>query len=182
VELVVKQFGMLRELAPGADRFVALVNPSSAFTGAVVKDLQASASAVGLPIEILRAGTAREIDTAFANLAQKPGGALLVAPDIFFIGRRAQIIILATRHALPAVYPVREFAEIGGLMSYAPNIVNMFHQTGIYVGRVLKGEKPADLPVLQPTKFELAVNLNTARALGITIPNTLLALADEVIE
>jgi putative tryptophan/tyrosine transport system substrate-binding protein len=182
VELVVKQLGMLRELAPGANRFVALVNPNSAFTGAVVKDLQASASAVGLPIEILRAGTAREIDAAFANLVQKPGGALLVAPDIFFIGRRAQIIILAARYALPTIYPVREFAEIGGLMSYASNIVNMFQQTGIYVGRVLKGEKPAELPVLQPTKFELVVNLNTARALGITIPNTLLALADEVIE
>jgi putative tryptophan/tyrosine transport system substrate-binding protein len=182
VELVSKQLGMLRELAPGANRFVALVNPNTAFTDAVVKDLQASASALGLPIEILHAGTAREIDAAFANLVQKPGGALLVGPDPLFTSRRAQIVTLAARHAVPAVYSVREFAEIGGLMSYGANVVNGYQLTGIYVARVLKGEKPADLPVVQPTKFELVVNLNTARALGIAIPNTLLALADEVIE
>jgi putative tryptophan/tyrosine transport system substrate-binding protein len=182
VELAAKRLGMLRELAPGANHFVALVNPNTAFTDALVKDLQASASALGLPIEILRAGTGREIDAAFANLVQRPGSALLSSPDAFFFNRRAQIVTLAARHALPTVYPAREFAEIGGLMSYAPNIVNVFQQTGIYVGRVLKGEKAADLPVEQPTKFELVVNLNTARALGIAIPNTLLALADEVIE
>jgi len=181
VELVAKQFEMLRELAPGANRFVALVNPNSAFTDAVVKELQASA-ALGLPIEILRAGTGREIDAAFANLVQKPGSALLSSPDAFFTTRRAQIVTLAARHALPAIYPAREYAEIGGLMSYGPNIVDAFRLTGIYVGRVLKGEKPADIPVVRPTKFELVVNLNTARALGIAIPNTLLALADEVIE
>jgi putative ABC transport system substrate-binding protein len=181
VELVPKQLGMLRELAPGANRFVALVNPNSAFTDAVVKELQASA-ALGLPIEILRAGTGREIDAAFANLVQKPGSALLSSPDAFFTTRRAQIVTLAARHALPAIYPAREYAEIGGLMSYGPNIVDAFRLTGIYVGRVLKGEKPADIPVVRPTKFELVVNLNTARALGIAIPNTLLALADEVIE
>jgi ABC-type uncharacterized transport system substrate-binding protein len=182
VDLVPKQFGMLRELAPGANPFVALVNPNSAFTDAVVKELQASASALGLPIEILRAGTGREIDAAFANLVQKPGSALLSSPDAFFTTRRAQIVTLAARHALPAIYPVREYAEIGGLMSYGPNIVDAFRLTGIYVGRVLKGDKPADIPVVRPTKFELVVNLNTARALGIAIPNTLLALADEVIE
>jgi putative tryptophan/tyrosine transport system substrate-binding protein len=182
VELVAKQLGMLRELAPGASRFVALVNPNSAFTDSVVKDLQASASALGLPLEILRAGTAREIDAAFATLVQKPGSALLAGPDVFFTSRRAQIVTLAARHALPAIYNQREFTEIGGLMSYGPNIVNACQQAGIYVGRVLKGEKPADLPVLQPTKFELVVNLNTARAIGIAIPNTLLALADKVIE
>jgi putative tryptophan/tyrosine transport system substrate-binding protein len=182
VELGPKQFGMLRELAPGANRFVALVNPNSAFTDAVVKELQASASALGLPIEILRAGTGREIDAAFANLVQKPGSALLSSPDAFFTTRRAQIVTLAARHALPAIYPAREYAEIGGLMSYGPNIVDAFRLTGIYVGRVLKGEKPTDIPVVRPTKFELVVNLNTARALGIAIPNTLLALADEVIE
>jgi putative ABC transport system substrate-binding protein len=181
VELVVKQFGMLRELAPGA-RFVALVNPTSAFTGAVVNDLQASASALGLPIEILRAGTAREIDAAFANLVQKPASALLTSPDAFFFNRRAQIVTLAARHALPAVYPVREFVDIGGLMTYGSNVDNACQQAGIYVGRILKGEKPADLPVMQPTKFELVLNLNTARAIGIAIPNTLLSLADEVIE
>jgi len=182
VELVAKRLGMLRELAPGANRFVALVNPNTAFTDALVKDLQASASALGLPIEILHAGTGREIDAAFANLVQKPGSALLSSPDAFFFNRRAQIVTLAARHALPTVYPVREFAEIGGLMSYGPNSVNVSHQTGIYVGRVLKGEKPADLPVMQPTKFELVLNLNTARAIGIAIPSTLLSLADEVIE
>jgi putative ABC transport system substrate-binding protein len=182
VELMSKQLGILRELVPAANRFVALVNPNSAFTDAVVKDLQASASALGLPIEILHAGTAREIDAAFANLVQKPGGALLVGPDAFFTNRRAQIVTLAARHALPAIYYVREFAEIGGLMSYGTNVVNGNQLTGIYVGRVLKGEKPADLPVVQPTKFELVVNLNTARALGIQVPPTLLALADEVIE
>jgi putative tryptophan/tyrosine transport system substrate-binding protein len=182
VELVPKQFGMLRELAPGGNRFVALVNPNSAVTDAVVKELQASASALGLPIEILRAGTGREIDAAFANLVQKPGVALWVGPDAVFTSRRAQIVTLAARHALPAIYPVREYAEIGGLMSHGPNIVDAFRLTGIYVGRVLKGEKPADIPVMRPTKFELVVNLNTARALGIAIPNTLLALADEVIE
>jgi putative ABC transport system substrate-binding protein len=181
VELVAKRLGMLRELAPGANHFAALVNPNTVFT-AVVKDLQASASALGLPIEILRAGTGREIDAAFANLVQKPGGALLIGPDPFFISRRAQIVTLVARHALPAIYDVRDFAETGGLMSYGPNLVNVYQQTGIYVGRVLKGEKPADLPVEQPTKFELVVNLNTARALGIAIPNTLLAIADEVIE
>ena len=182
VELVPKQLEMLRELTPRANRFVALVNPNSAFTDAIVKDLQASASVLGLRIEILRAGTGREIDAAFANLVQKPGGALLISPDAFFFSRNAQIVTLAARHALPTVYSVRESAEIGGLMSYGTNIANAFRLTGIYVGRILKGEKPTDLPVLQPTKFELVVNLNTARALGITIPPTLLAIADEVIE
>jgi len=182
VELMAKRLGMLRELAPGANRFVALVNPNTAYAEAEVKDLQTSASALGLPIEILRAGTGREIDAAFANLVQNPGGALLVGPDAVFNNRRAQIVTLAARNALPAIYFAREFAEIGGLMSYGPNVVNAFRETGIYVGRVLKGEKPTDMPVEQPTKFELVVNLNSARALGIAIPNTLLSLADEVIE
>ena len=181
MESVAKQLGMLRELAPGANHFVALVNPNSV-TDTVVKDLQASASALGLPIEIIRAGTGREIDVAFANLVQKPGGALLIGPDAVFTDRRAQIVTLVARHTLPAIYYVREFAEIGGLISYGPNLVHGYQQTGIHVGRVLKGEKPADLPVEQPTKFELVVNLNTARALGIAIPNTLLAIADQVIE
>jgi len=181
VELVAKRLGMLRELAPGANRFVALVNPNTAFIDAIVEELQASASGLGLSIEILRAGTGREIDAAFVNL-QKPGVALLVGPDAVFTSRRAQIVTLATRHVLPAIYYAREFAEIGGLISYGPNLADVYQQTGIYVGRVLKGEKPADLPVVQPTKFELVVNLNTARALGISIPSTLLATADEVIE
>jgi putative tryptophan/tyrosine transport system substrate-binding protein len=182
LELVAKRLGMLRELAPGANRFVALVNLNTAYTDAVVKDLQASASALGLPIEILRAGTGREIDAAFANLVQKPGGTLVVGPDAVFTSRRAQIVTLAARHALPAIYYVREFAEIGGLMSYGPNFADVYQQTGVYVGRVLKGEKPADLPVQAPTKYELVVNLKTAKALGLDLPATVLARADEVIE
>jgi len=155
VELVTKRLGMLREIAPGSNRFVALVNPNSAYTEVEVKDLQANASALGLPIEILRAGTGREIDAAFANLAQKSGGALLVAPDAFFISRRAQIVTLAARHAIPAIYPTRDFAEIGGLMSYGPSLADAYHQIGTYVGRVLKGEKPAVLPVVQPSHRRL---------------------------
>jgi putative ABC transport system substrate-binding protein len=182
VELVTKRLGLLRELAPNATRFVALVNPSTAFTEAVVKDLQASARTLGLSVEILDAGTSSEIDAAFVHLTQKPGSALLLSPDAFFTSRRAQIVTLAARHALPTVYNQREFAEIGGLVSYGPSFPDVYQQTGIYVGRVLKGEKPADLPVVQPTKFELVVNLNTAKALGLTVPQTLLALADEVIE
>jgi putative ABC transport system substrate-binding protein len=184
VELVTKRLGMLREIAiaPGSNRFVALVNPNTAYAEAEVKDSQASASALGLPIEILHAGTGREIDAAFANLVQKPGGALLVGPDAFFTNQRVQIVTLAARHAIPAIYSTRDFAEAGGLMSYGPNLADAYQQAGTYVGRVLKGEKPAVLPVVQPTRFELVVNLNTARAIGIAIPNTLLALADEVIE
>jgi putative ABC transport system substrate-binding protein len=173
---------MLREIAPGSNRFVALVNPNTAYTDAVVKDLQASVSAHGLPIEMIHASTGREIDAAFANLVQKPGGALFVGPDAFFISRRAQIVTLAARHAIPAIYSTRDFAEAGGLMSYGPNLADAYEQIGTYVGRVLKGEKPAVLPVVQPTKFELVVNLNTARAFGLEIPQSLLALADEVIE
>ena len=181
-EVVGKRLGMLREVAPSANRFVALVNPNTAFTDAVIKQLETSASEVGLPVEILRASTGREIDVAFANLAQKPGGALLVAPDALFVSRKAHIVTLATRQALPAMYVTRDFTEIGGLMSYGPNLADAYQQTGMYVGRVLKGEKPADLPVVQPTKFELVVNLNTAKALGLEVPPALLAIADEVIE
>jgi putative ABC transport system substrate-binding protein len=182
MELVAKGLGLLRELARGANRFVVLVNPNTAYTDVVVKDLEASALALGLPIEILRGSTGREIDAAFAKLVQKPGCALFVVTDAVFVSRRAQIVTLAARHALLAIYPTRDFAEIGGLMSYGPNLADAYHQTGVYVGRVLKGEKPADLPVVQPTKFELVVNLNTAKALGLDVPPTLLARADEVIE
>ena len=182
VELVAKRLELLRELAPRATRFVALVNPDVPFTDAVVKDLQASAASLGLPVEILHARTGREIDAAFATLVQKPDIALLVGPGVFFFQRRAQIVTLAERHALPAIYGAREFSDIGGLISYAPNIVDACQRAGVYAGRILKGEKPADLPVQQPTKFELVVNLNTAKALGLTVPDKLLALADEVIE
>jgi putative ABC transport system substrate-binding protein len=179
VETTGKRVGLLHELVPQVARVVALVNPNSMLTEVMVKDLGASG---GLPLEIVYAGTNLEIDVVFAQLAQTPGGALLVSPDPFFVYRRAQIVTLAARHALPVIYPVREFVEIGGLMSYGPNFANIVRQAGIYTGRILKGEKPVDLPVLQPTKLELVINLQTAKLLGLAVPATLLALADEVIE
>ena len=151
-------------------------------TDAVVKHLRAIASALWLPIEILRAGTAREIDAAFANLVQKPGGALLVCPDPLFTSRRAQIVTLAAHYALPVIYPNNEYTVAGGLISYGPDITHACQQIGAYTGRILKGENPANLPVMQPTKFELALNLQTSRLLGIAVPPTLLATADDVIE
>jgi ABC-type uncharacterized transport system substrate-binding protein len=181
-ELVPKRLGLLRELAPQATRFAALVKGHSVVTDAVVKDLQVSARTLGLPLEILRADTNSEINAAFANLAQTAGSALLTTADAFFTSSRVLIVTLAARHALPAIHPHRDFAEIGGLISYGPDFVKVYQQTGIYTGRVLKGEKPADLPIVQPTKFELVVNLNTAKALGLEVPPTLLARADEVIE
>jgi putative ABC transport system substrate-binding protein len=182
VELVTKRLGLLRELAPAATRFVALVNPSSSFNDTIVKDLQAGAATLGLSIEILSAAGEREIDAAFAKLVEKPGGALLTSPDAYFFDRRAQLVTLAARHAVPAVYPSREWADIGGLISYGPDFEHMCELAGLYTGRILKGERPGDLPVVQPTKFEMIINLTTAKALGITIPNTLIALADKVIE
>jgi putative tryptophan/tyrosine transport system substrate-binding protein len=181
-ELMGKRLAFLHQLVPQAARFVALVNPTSALTEAIVKNVQAGAALLGLHVEILHASTGREIDAAFTNLSQKAGSTLLIPPDAFLFIRRAQILTLAARHALPAIYYDREFADSGGLMSYGPDRVKTFQQAGIYTGRVLKGEKPADLPVMQPTKFELVINLSTARALGIPVPNTLLAIADEVIE
>jgi putative ABC transport system substrate-binding protein len=182
VELVAKRLGLLRELAPGAPRFVALVNPNAAFADTVVRDLQTSAQSLGRPVEVLRASTVREIDAGFGDLVQRPDSALLISPDEFLVSRRAQIVTLVARHALPTIYPTREFSDIGGLVSCGPNIDNACQQAGVYAGRILKGEKPADLPVQQPTKFELIVNPSTAKALAIVIPNTLLAIADEVIE
>jgi putative tryptophan/tyrosine transport system substrate-binding protein len=183
VELTAKRLGLLRELAPQATRFVALVAPNAALTDAIVKNVHASVPTLGVPVEILYAGNSdRDIEAAFANLSQKPGAALLITPDPFFLTRRALIVALAARHALPTVYFRREFAEIGGLISYGTNFDNIYELIGIYTGRVLKGEKPADLPVAQPTKFEMVINLSTAKALAIDVPPTLLALADEVIE
>jgi ABC-type uncharacterized transport system substrate-binding protein len=182
VELTAKRLGLLRELTPQATRFVALVNPNSAFTDAIVKDVQASAAILALPVEIFHAGTIREIDATFTDLVQQPGGALLVSPDPFLTSRRAQIVTLAARNALPVMYNIREYVDAGGLISYGPNFANVYQQTGIYTGRVLKGEKPTDLPVMQPTKFELVINLKTAKALGLEVPPMLLALADEVVE
>jgi putative ABC transport system substrate-binding protein len=153
VEMTAKRLQLLRELAPQATRFVALVNPKTAFTDAIVKDLQASAPTLGLPLEILNASTLGEIDAAFADLAKLPGCALLVSGDPFFTARRAQIVTLAARYALPAIYNIREYRDVGGLISYGPSFVDVYRQVGMYAGRIFKGEKPADLPVMQPTKF-----------------------------
>ena len=182
VELTAKRLSLLHELVPGAARVIALVDPNYALAEAIIKDLQEARATLGLQVEILYAGTAREIDAAFATMVQKRADALLMTASPFFTNRRVQIVTLATRHALPVLYDIREFAEAGGLMSYGPSFRDIYQQAGIYTGRILKGERPADLPVMQPTKFELVINLTTATALGITVPNMLLARADEVIE
>jgi len=182
VELTAKRLSLLHELVPGAAGVIALVDPNYALAEAIIKDLQEARATLGLQVEILYAGTAREIDAAFATMVQNRADALLMTASPFFTNRRVQIVTLATRHALPVLYDIREFAEAGGLMSYGPSFRDIYQQAGIYTGRILKGERPADLPVMQPTKFELVINLTTARALGITVPNMLLARADEVIE
>jgi putative tryptophan/tyrosine transport system substrate-binding protein len=181
-EIGAKVLGQLHELVPRATRFVALANPNSSLTEAFIKDLQTGARTLGLQVEVLSAGSEHEIDAAFATAVQKRADALLIAPDALFTSRRAQLAALSVRHALPSAHVIREFAEAGGLMSYGPNLAIAYQQTGSYTGRILKGEKPADLPVAQPTKFELVINLKTAKALGLDIPDKLLALADEVIE
>jgi len=183
VELTAKRLGLLRELVPKATRLVALVSPNAGNTDAIVKDVHASVPTLGVPVEILYAGHSdRDIVAAFASLSQKPGTALLVNSDPFFFTRRTLIVTLAARHALPTVYYTREFAESGGLISYGTNANNIRELVGIYTGRVLHGDKPADLPVAQPTKFEMVINLSNAKALAIDVPPTLLATADEVIE
>jgi ABC-type uncharacterized transport system substrate-binding protein len=181
-EMGAKLLGLLHELVPQAARFVALVNPTSSLAEPFIKDLHEGARTLGLQAEVLYAGTDREIDAAFATLVQKRADALLIAPDALFTSRRAQLATLSMRHAVPSTHVIREFAEAGGLMSYGPNLANAYQQTGIYTGRILKGERPADIPVAQPIKFELVINLKTAKALGLDIPPTLTALADEVIE
>ena len=182
VELAGKELGLLRELLPQATRFVALVRPNSALTDTVVKGVQARAASVGIDVEIVRADTDGEIEAVFTRLAQTPGVALLLCPDPTFTSRRVQLVALAAHYALPAMYVAREFAEVGGLISYGPDLTNAYRETGVYTGRILKGDKPADLPVAEPTKFELVINLKTAKTLGLAVPDKLLALADEVIE
>ena len=181
-ELVAKRLTLLLELVPSAIRVAVLVNPANAQTETKLRDVEAAARPVGLQIQIAKAGTAKEIDAAFAALVRNQVDGLFVPPDPLFISRRIQLVQLAARHAVPATYPVRDFAEAGGLMSYGTNTVDAWRQTGIYTGRILKGAKPADLPVVQPTKFELVINAQTARMLGLTVPDKLLATADEVIE
>ena len=177
-----KQVGLLRELVPAAARVGLLVNPTSPLTEPATKDVTAGASAIGLKIDIGPARDSREIEAAFATLVRDRADALLVGPDGFLLSRRLQIATLAARHAIPAVYNVREYPEAGGLLSYGTSQAEAYYQVGVYTGKVLKGAKPADLPVIQSTKFELVIHLPTARAIGLEIPPTLLARADEVIE
>jgi putative tryptophan/tyrosine transport system substrate-binding protein len=183
VELAAKRLGLLHELLPGATRFALLVNPDNpGITEAFITEAQMAASAIGRQIEVVTASTNGEIDRAFATLMNKRSDALLVSTDALFVTRRVQLVTLAARHAVPAMYFRREFAEVGGLMSYGSNLADQFRQNGIYAGRILKGEKPAEMPVQLPTKFEFVVNLQTAKTLGLDISPTLLARADEVIE
>jgi putative ABC transport system substrate-binding protein len=181
-ELVAKRLALLHELVPLAVRVAVLVNPANAQTETMLRDVEAAAPPIGLQIQIAKAGTAREIDAAFAALARDRVDALFVPPDPLFISRRIQLVQLAARHVLPATYPARDFAEAGGLMSYGTNTADAWHQTGVYTARILKGAKPAELPIEQPTVLELVVNLNSARTLGITIPPTVLVRANRVIE
>ena len=180
--LMPKRIELLSELVPQATIIGLLVNPTHSTAAQMIGDVQKAARAKGLQLTVLNASTESEIDTAFTELVRLHAGALAILPDPFFVNRREQLLALASHHAVPTIYPLREFVASGGLISYAASITAAFHLLGTYAGRVLKGEKPADLPVQQPTTFELVVNLNAAKALGITVPPSILARADEVIE
>jgi ABC-type uncharacterized transport system substrate-binding protein len=181
-ELVAKRLELLRELVHAVSRLAVLVNPSTGNAETIVKDLETAARAIGAQTQVFNASSGREIDTAFAALVSERPDALFVGPDPFFLSRRVQLVNLASRHAMPATYSTRDFAEAGGLMSYGTNLTDIYRQVGAYTGRILKGAKPVDLPVLQAPKFELVINASTARMLGLTVPDKLVALADEVIE
>jgi putative ABC transport system substrate-binding protein len=181
-ELMPKRLELLSELVPQAGVIALLVNPNNSNAEQVIGDVREAARAKGVQLHILKVGTESEIDAAFGSLVQPQAGALLVGSDPFFAGRREQLVALASRHAVPAIYEWREFVEAGGLISYGTSLAASFRQLGTYAGRILKGAKPADLPVQQPTTFELVVNLKTAKALGLTVPPSILSRADEVIE
>ena len=181
-ELIAKRLELLRELVPAAVRVAVLVNPINPNAETTVRDVAEAARTMGLQIQILNATTGREINAAFATVMRERPDALFVGGDPLFISRRVQLVHLATRHAVPTAYGSREYAEAGGLMSYGSNVADAYRQVGTYVGRILKGAKPADLPVVQSTKFELVINAETARMLGLTVPPSLLSVADEVIE
>jgi putative tryptophan/tyrosine transport system substrate-binding protein len=182
VELMPKRLELLCEVVPRAQVIALLVNPNSPQTERVIQEMQEAARMKGVQMQLLRAGSEGEIETAFAALVQLRADGLVVQADPFFIAQREQFVALAARHAVPAIYEWRGIPSAGGLMSYGTSLTGVYHQVGIYAGRVLKGEKPADLPVQQPTTFELVVNLKTAAALGLTVPPSILARADEVIE
>ena len=183
VELTAKRLELLRELVPATTRVAVLINPANTeYTETTVREVGAAARTIGLQIQVLNASTSREIDAAFATIVRERPDALFVGNDAFFNARRVQLALLAGRHGVPAILSDREYAEAGGLMTYGSNIVDVYRQVGVYAGRILKGAKPADLPVVQSTKFELVINAQTARMLGLTVPPTLLATADEVIE
>jgi putative ABC transport system substrate-binding protein len=177
-----KRLGLLRELVPGAEQIALLVNPNTSQGQTQTRDVQRAAATVGQRLVVLSGSSDEAIDKSFALVPKERVGALLLAGDPFFDPRRERLIMLVAQHRLPAIYPFREWAMAGGLMSYGASITEMYRQVGAYVGRVLNGDKPADLPVVQPTRFELVINLKTANALGITIPNSMQLLADEVIE
>jgi putative ABC transport system substrate-binding protein len=182
-KLSAKRLELLRSLVPGAARVAVLVNPTNAATTeTTVRDLQPAAGAMGLQIQILKASSSREIDTAFETIVRSRLDALFLALDTVFADRRVQLVHLASRHAIPAAYALRDFVEAGGLMSYGTNFIDAYRQVGVYTGRILKGAKPTDLPIVQSSKFELVINHQTARILGLTVPASLLATADEVIE
>jgi putative ABC transport system substrate-binding protein len=182
-EVAAKRLRLLHELVPKAVRIAVLVNPGNASVAeSTVREVQKAAPTMGLQIRILNATTIGEIDAAFATLARERSDALFVAGDAFFTSRSGQFAILTARDRIPAAYATRDAVEAGGLMSYGPDLTEMFHQVGVYTGNVLKGAKPADLPVLQTTKFEFVINLTTAKALGLTIPASVISIADDVIE
>ena len=182
VGLAAKQLGLLHQLLHRDARFAVLINPGNPQVRFLLADVQAAAAAMGQQLEIIAAATTRDISPAFSEAVRKQADALLIQADPMFANRFVQLATLASRHALPAIHALREFAEAGGLMSYGSNFTDVFRQAGTYAGRILMGEKPADLPILQATKFEFIVNLQTAEALGLEVSSTLLALADEVIE
>jgi putative ABC transport system substrate-binding protein len=182
-EVTAKRLRLLHDLVPKAVRIAVLLNPANAsIAESTLRDVQETAPIIGLQIQILNASTIGEIDAAFATLARERADALFVAADAFFVSRAVQFATLTARDRVPATYSLRDYVAVGGLMSYGTDIANVFHQVGVYVGSILKGAKPADLPVLQSTKFEFAINLQTARALGMEVPSGLLAIVDEVIE